>query len=263
MRCRALTCGERLRQTVWPAWAQPSTRSRSSECGRLRCGGHQLGGADGQSRGRRGARAQDPRHPTRRDALRADAPEVRHRSRRNARQNDHHFDDCCGDERGWRRGQLAPDGGGGRTRGRTGLQCAPGQLAVPGGRGRRERPLIPEAISRAGRRHQPRPRAHGLLSRYCRCGERVRRVYGSRAVLWRDHGLRGQCPSAWCAAARPPPCLHLRRIGRRGFPVAGTPAGGCTEQSAGKLWALAVRGELPRTCAGASSPCTFPAGTMY
>ena len=47
-----------------------------------------VGGEVLEPRGRAGARAEDPGHPARRDARRADAPEVRHRRRRHARQDD-------------------------------------------------------------------------------------------------------------------------------------------------------------------------------
>ena len=50
---------------------------------------HLLGGHLREPRGRARARAQDPGHPARRDARRADAHEVRRRGRRHARQDDH------------------------------------------------------------------------------------------------------------------------------------------------------------------------------
>ena len=91
-----------------------------------------------------------------------------------------------------------------------------------------------------------------------RCGERVRRVHGSRAVLWRHHGLRGQCSSARCAAARAPPRVYLRRVGGRGLPIAGTQAGRGAEPEP-----LEFRGELPWRAGWGPSRCTFPVGTMY
>ena len=49
-----------------------------------------------------------------------------------------------------------------------GLERPPGEIPIPGGRGRRERPLLSQALPHPRRRHQPRPRAHGLLPRHGR-----------------------------------------------------------------------------------------------
>jgi hypothetical protein len=53
-----------------------------------------------------------------------------------------------------------------------------GHHAISGGRGRRERPLLPQALAHPRRGHQSRPRAHGLLPRHGRRGARLRRLHG-------------------------------------------------------------------------------------
>ncbi len=88
------------------------------------------------------------------------------------------------------------------------------------GRGRRERPLVLEAVADPGRGDEPRPRAHGLLPRHGRCGARFRRFYRPRTVLRRRDGLHLQtlCSRGY-TAARAAAGLHLRRGGGGGFPA--------------------------------------------
>ncbi len=99
--------------------------------------GHQFRNCGGESRSHRSAQAAHPGDPARRDAGRVDAPEIRHRHRRHARQDDDHFDGGGGAGRG----RARSHGRRRRTRRRHGLERAPGQVAIPGGRGRRERPV--------------------------------------------------------------------------------------------------------------------------
>jgi UDP-N-acetylmuramate--alanine ligase len=77
----------------------------------------------------------------------------------------------------WRR-RPRSHGGGRRPRGRAGLERAARHLAISGGRGRRERPLVPQALAHPRRGHQSRPRAHGLLPRHGRRGARLSRLHG-------------------------------------------------------------------------------------
>src|SRR6202043_1982936 len=68
-------------------------------------------------------------------------------------------------------------------------------LGVPGRGGRRERPLLPQALSQPRRGHQPRPRTHGLLPRPRRRRERLPPVHGRRPLLRRHHRLPRQPPA--------------------------------------------------------------------
>jgi hypothetical protein len=119
-----------------------------------------------QSRSRRGPRPQDSRHSARRDAGRTDAPEIRHRHRRHAWQDHHHIH---GGQRALCR-RPRSDRSRGRPRGCSGLERPPGDHPISGGRGRRERPLLPQALAHSGRGHQSGSRAHGLLPRHGRRG---------------------------------------------------------------------------------------------
>ena len=92
----------------------------------------------------------------------------------------------------------------GRPRGCAGLERPPRHHAVPGRRSRRKRPLLPQALAHPRRRHQSRPRAHGLLSRHGRRGARLPRLHGPRAVLRSGDRLHRQSAAQrqFCPASR-------------------------------------------------------------
>ena len=71
-----------------------------------------------------------------------------------------------------------------------GSNARTGKSRVPGGRGGRERSLVPQAFSRARGGHQYRPRAHGLLPQHARREKGIPRFHGSRALLRRSCGLQ-------------------------------------------------------------------------
>ncbi len=157
----------------------------------------------GQRRGGRGAAPRGPRNPARRDAGRADAPQVRGRGGRQPRQDHDHLDGGAGA----RPRRARPHGGGGRAPRGPRLRRAAGQGRVPGGGGRRVGPLVPQAHPDPGRGHQHRPRAPRRLPRPRRHPGGLPRLREQGPLLRR----RGAVP---------------RRPAGAGHPAAGRAAGG-------------------------------------
>ena len=156
-------------------------------------------------------RRRDSRDSARGDARRADAAPLRHRDRRRARQ-DH--DDVDGGARA-RAGGTRSHGGDRWTAQRVRKQRAPGTRRADGGRGRRERPIVPDALAgdRAGDQH--RSRAHGRVRQLAGAEGRLPAVHQQGAVLRCGGALCGRRAGARAAAADQPPGHHLRICGRR------------------------------------------------
>jgi hypothetical protein len=128
-----------------------------------------------------------PGGATRGDAGRADAPEVRHRHRRHAWQDDHHL---AGDQHPGR-GRPGPDLRHRRPAQRGGRQLAPRAGRVHRRRGRRERRLLPQSEPGAVGRHQHRRGPYGHLRALARAAAPgLRRLPAPHALLRCGGGVR-------------------------------------------------------------------------
>ena len=132
----------------------------------------------------RRARARHPGDPPRRDAGRADAPEVRRRRRRLARQDHDH--DSGGGGAGRRAAWIRRSSWAARCA-RSAATRVLGGGDIPGGRSRRERRLVPAPDPDDRGRHQHRPRARGLLPAAWTCCARRSPTSSSacRSTAWR------------------------------------------------------------------------------
>ena len=99
---------------------------------------------------------------------------------------------------------------GGRM-GMNGVERAPGQERLPGGRKRRERRIVPEAGADHRRGHQHRPRASGSLRRHRRHPRGVRHFHREGSVLRRGDPVPGRRKHPADFAVLEPPRGHLRR----------------------------------------------------
>ena len=142
----------------------------------------------------------------RRDARGAHAAALRHRHRRRARQDD---DDVDGGAGARARG-TGSDGGDRRTAERVRQQRAARPRRLHGGRGGRERSVVPEAVAGDRGDHEHRSRAHGELRQLGRSQAGVRRLREQGAVLRRRDRLRRRRAGARDPAAHHAPGDDLR-----------------------------------------------------
>ena len=131
-------------------------------------------------------RTPDSGHPAGGDARRAHAVALRHRHRGRPRQD---LDDVDGGP-GARASRARSDGGHRRTAERVWQQRPARARRLHGGGGRRERPLVPEAVAGDRRHHQHRSRAHGKLRELGRPPAGLRRIREQGAVLRRCDRVR-------------------------------------------------------------------------
>ncbi len=161
-----------------------------------------------QSRNRRGAPAENSGHSARRNAGRTDAPEIRHRHRRGARQDHHYFHDGERAGRSRARSHICR----GRARESHRLDRAPRARRIHGRRSRRKRPHLSAARARGRRGDDHRPGAPGHVQDARGDSGNFHAVRQSRAVLRRRRALprRAECPGhhSECEA----PGHHLRHI---------------------------------------------------
>ena len=152
------------------------------------------------------APAPRPRDPARRDAGRTDAHEVRGGRGRHARQDHHHLPGGHG--AGPRRARS--DHGDRRAPERPGLQRQAGARRLPGGRGGRERRLVPEAQPHHRRGHHHRRRAPGLLPGPGPYPGRLRAVHQQGPVLRPGRAVSGPGEHPGHPAAGGEAVRHLR-----------------------------------------------------
>ena len=158
---------------------------------------------------------QDPRDPARRDARRGDAPQGRHRDRREPRQDHHHLADrsraaACGPR---------PDRGDRRSHPR--VRRGPHRSATRRGqparrRGGRERWQLPASRARDRSGHQHRPGAPRSLRELRSAAGRLHRLREQHSVLGARSALPRSPRRAGDPAAHDPPHdqLRLRFAGR-------------------------------------------------
>ena len=170
---------------------------------RRRPAGDLVGDRGREPRSHRGEAARHRRRPPGRDARRADAAQVRHRGRRDPRQ-DHH--DVAG-RRHHDRGGSRPDRHRRRAPARLGDRRPARQLGLHGRRGRRVRPQLPVALSDSRRHHVDRPRPPRHLPGPRRDPRRLRRLRQPCAVLRTGHRLRRR------SERRRPSCRASRSAG--------------------------------------------------
>ncbi len=184
---------------------------RRRPCRRRRRGRHDHRRARGQPRGDGSARAPDPGGAACHHAGRTDAPQTRHRDRRNPWQDHHH-------QSGSQRAGRSRHGPHLRHR-RAAQQCrrqrAAGQGRLHRGRSRRVGRLVPEPAAGDGDRDQHRRRPHADLRPRLRATEdRVCRLPAPHAVLRHRHPVHRRRPGA----RNPAPCIlpgHQLRFRRR------------------------------------------------
>ena len=166
---------------------------------------------------RSGQGARPSHHSPRRDAGRADAS-LRHRvDHRHARQDHHHL--------AHRRSAQGRRSRSHRDRRRhhqcLGHQCPHRQGRMDGGRGRRVRRHVLEASDPDRRRHQYRPRAHGLLAVARRAASGLPPIHRCDPVLWprrrlhRSSGGARAARQAWWRRQWPPHADLWRGARRR------------------------------------------------
>ena len=203
-----------------------------------------------QPRGRGRARARHPGDPARRDARRADAPEVRRRDRRLARQDHDHV---AGRRRAARRpGSTRPWSSAASVNALGSNANARLRQRLPGRRGRRERRLVPQLTPDDRGRHQhrrraPRPLRHASSS--------VKDAFVDFANRVPFYGLVRRCASTTRTSQAILPRLHealrdLRRLAAGRLPRRATSA------TTGSPPASAC--VAPRPTTSASSRCTMP-----
>ncbi len=163
-----------------------------------------------ESRSGGGAGQAHPGGAARRDARRADALPLRHRRGRHAWQDHDHQPHLIDSRRG-RRGSHLRDRWPPQERRH---QCAPRRRQVPGGRGRRERRLVPASEPDDRHRHQHRQRSPRDASTATSSSSRrasspsctTCRSTGSRCCAWTIRTCAASCRRStarwWVTASR-------------------------------------------------------------
>ena len=181
-------------------------RPRSVARGSGRRGSDVVGDPAGQPGDRRSTAPSRAGDSAGRDARGADAPALRHRDRRRARQD--HDDVDGGAGAGTRR--PGPDRGDWRPAQRVRQQRQARAGRLDRGRGRRERSIVPDAVPGDRARDQHRSRAHGGVRQLGRAPGRLRGVRQQGSVLRRGGAVRGRSGGSRAAAADHAPGDHLR-----------------------------------------------------